>query len=152
MAEKRSAGTSGAWALGDQAIGVGRVADDQHLHVSGGVGVQCLTLGLEDGAVGLQQVSALHALGTRPGADQKRDVDSVEGLGRVIGDLNPAQQRKSAVVELHRCPLSRLDGLRDLQQRQAHRRVRAEHLTAGDAEQQCVTDLAGGAGDCDLHW
>ena len=45
----------------DQAVGVGRVADHQDPHVVGGAGGDRLALGLEDAAVGLEQVGALHA-------------------------------------------------------------------------------------------
>jgi hypothetical protein len=37
--------------------------------------------------------------------------------------------------------------VRHLQQLQDHGLVLAQHLAGGDAEQQGVTDLAGGAGD-----
>ena len=60
------------------------------------------------------------------------------------------QQREGAVVELHRRALGGFDRRRDLQQAQLDRRVGAEHLPAGDAEQQRVADLAGGAGNGDL--
>jgi hypothetical protein len=30
--------------------------------------------------------------------------------------------------------------------------VFAEHVAVGDAEQQSVTDLTGGAGDSNTHW
>ena len=56
------------------------------------------------------------------------------------------QQRKGAVVELHRRALGGLDGGRDLEQRQVNGGVGAEQLTAGDAEQDRVADLTGGAG------
>ena len=61
------------------------------------------------------------------------------------------QQREGAVVELHRGALGGLHRLRDLQQAQLDRGVGAEHLTAGDAEQQGVADLSGGARNGDLH-
>src|SRR3712207_7674215 len=44
----------------DQAVGVCRVADDQHLHVVGRAGVDRLPLRFEDAAVRLEQVGALH--------------------------------------------------------------------------------------------
>ena len=79
IAVNRSAGTSGACGLGDQRVGVGRVADHQHADVVRGARVDRLALRREDAAVGLEQVAALHALGPRAGADQQRDVDAVEG-------------------------------------------------------------------------
>ena len=50
-------------------------------------------------------------------------------------------------------PLSAFCGLldRDLEQLQDDRLVGAEHLAGGDAEQEGVADLAGGAGDRDAE-
>ena len=87
--------------LGDESVGVGRVADDQDLDVVGGVVVDGLALRLEDAAVGRQQVAALHARGAGAGADEQGDVGAVEGRVRVVGDVDAAQQREGAVVELH---------------------------------------------------
>ena len=70
---------------------------------------------------------------------------SKAGVG-VVGDVDPGQQREGTVVELHRRALRRLDGLGDLQQTQLDRRLGPEHRAAGDAEQQGVADLSGGAG------
>ena len=142
---------SGALRLRDQAVGVRRVADHQHLDVRGGVGVQRLPLGLEDAAVGLEQVAALHPLAAGPGADEQRHAGAVEGLVGVVVDVDPGQQREGAVVELHRGALGGLDRLRDLEQRQVDGGVGPEQLAAGDAEQQRVADLAGGAGDGDAY-
>ena len=134
----------------DQAVGVGRVANHQDLDVFGGAGVDRFALGLEDSAVGLEQVGSFHARPARPGADQQPDVGAGEGLLRVVGDVDPLQQREGAVVELHRRALGGFDRLRDLQQAQLDRRVGTEHLAAGDAEQERIADLAGGAGNGDL--
>ena len=80
----------------DQAVGVGRVADHQHLHVVGGDVVERLALDGEDLAVGAEQLGALHALGARPRADQQRDVDTVERVapGR-RGGRGPASSGKA---------------------------------------------------------
>ena len=59
------------------------------------------------------------------------------------------QQRERAVDQLHRGALDRLQRGGDLEQRQLDRRVGTEQLAAGDAEQDRVADLAGGAGDGD---
>ncbi len=58
-----------------------------------------------------------------------------------------------AVVQLHHHALERLLGLLvgNLQQLEDDGLVLAEHLAAGDAEQQAVADLAGGTGDGDAH-
>ena len=67
----------------------------------------------------------------------------------VVVDVDAGEQRERAVVELHRGALDRLERGRDLEQRQVHRRVGTEQLTAGDAKQERVADLAGGSGDGD---
>ena len=61
------------------------------------------------------------------------------------------EQRERAVVELHGDALQRLLDLvdRDLQQLQDDRLVLAERLAGGDAREDAVADLPGGAGDGD---
>jgi hypothetical protein len=108
--------------------------------------VKRLALRFEDAAVGLQQIRALHPLRPGSGADEDRDVHTVKRLGGIVVDVDAGQEGKRAVVELHRGSLGRLDSVGDLEQREAHGSVRAEQLPAGDAKQDCVADLAGGAG------
>ena len=145
-------GHVGGVGLRDEAVGVGRVADDQHLEIGGGVIVERLALRLEDPAVGLEQVAALHALGAGPRADEQGDVHPVERLGRVVVDVDPGEQREGAVVELHRRALGGLDRLGDLQQGQVDRGVGPQQVSAGDPEQERVADLAGGARHCNFDW
>jgi hypothetical protein len=130
----------------DQRVGVGRVADHQHAQVVGGTGVERLALRLEDLAVGLEQVGSLHPLRPRTRAHQQRHVHAVEGLHRVVVDLGRREQREGAVLQLERRPLGGLHGVGDLEQPQVDLLVRAEHLPGGDAKQQRVADLPGGAG------
>ena len=59
------------------------------LHVVGGAGGDRLALRLEDAAVGLEQVGALHALRARARAHEQAHVGAVEGLLRVVGDVDP---------------------------------------------------------------
>ncbi len=113
--------------------------------------VQRLALTGEDGAVGRQQVTALHALGAGTGADQQRHLGAVEGDRRVVADLDPGQQRERAVVQLHRDALGRTQRRGDLEQSQPDGGVRPEHRAAGDPEQEAVPDLAGGARHGDGH-
>src|ERR1700689_3835598 len=77
IAVNRLAGTSGGPRRGGGALGVGGVPATRALDVAGRVLVDGLALGPEDPAVGRQQVAALHARGTRPGADQQGDVGAV---------------------------------------------------------------------------
>src|SRR6202008_1681682 len=112
-----------------------RVADDQDLDVARRAGGDRLALWLEDAAVGLEQGGALPAGPGRPGADQETDVAALERGLRVVEDVDLSQQRKGAVVELHRGALGRLDRVGDLQQAELDWRVRAEHLAAGGGEE-----------------
>src|SRR5256885_13772479 len=57
------------------------------------------------------------------------------------------QQRERAVDELHRNTFERPHHLRDLKQAQVDRLVRAEQLSARDAEGEAVADLPGRAGN-----
>ena len=91
-----------AVAVGDQAVRVARVADDQDAHVLRGVGGQRLALADEDLAVDAEQVLALHALLAREGADEQGAVAAVERLVRVVGEDDVLQRREGAVVQLHR--------------------------------------------------
>ncbi len=63
----------------------------------------------------------------------------------------PFSSGERAVVELHGDTLEGLEGLLDrgFDQLEDHRLVGAKHGAGGDAEKQGVTNLAGGAGDCD---
>src|SRR5699024_10906182 len=80
------------------------------------------------------------------------DVRAVEALTRIVEDVDVGQQWERAVIQFHRGALRRLDRLRDLEQAQFHRDLGAEKLAGGDAEKQCVSDLAGRAGDRYVDW
>src|SRR4029077_4885287 len=136
----------------DQAVRVGWVADDQHLHPSGGALVQRAALDGEDLAVLAQQLGALHALGARGRADEQGDVDTVEGVVWIVVQVEPREQWKRAVDDLHRHALQRAHCGRYLQQPQVDRLVGAEQLPGGDAKYEAVTDLTGGAGDGYAYW
>jgi len=134
----------------DQRVGVGRVADHENMQIAGRVGVERLPLGLEDAAIGLQQVGALHPGTARASANQQGDVDAIEGDVWIVADVDARKQREGAVGQLHRRPLGGGERRRYLQQTERHRRVGAEHRPARDAKQDRVADLAGGAGDGDF--
>jgi hypothetical protein len=105
----------------------------------------------EDRAVGFEQILALHARSTRTRADQQRVVGVLEGDVRIIGRDHTVQGREGAVVEFHHHALQRGQCGGDFEQLQNDGLVGAEHVARGDAEQQCVTDLASSAGDCDAN-
>ncbi len=71
---------------------------------------------------------------------------SKASLGVVVRS-RPGEQREGAVDELHRDALERAHRLRDLEQAQVDGLLGPEQLAAGDAEDDAVADLAGGAGD-----
>src|SRR5207344_1878318 len=82
------------------------------------------------------------------GTDEQRVVDVAERHVRVVGLLDPGEEREGAVLELHGHALERVERGRDLEELEDHRLV-AEHGTTGDAEEEAVADLAGGSGDGD---
>src|SRR5256886_3454521 len=137
----------------DEAVGVRRVADDQHFHVSLGDLVERSALRRENPAVRLEQVLALHAGTARARADQQRDVDIAERDLRLGGGGYGLEKRNGAVVEVHTHALQRLLRLlvRDLEQLQDHRLVPPRHLAPGDADTQQGADIAGGAGHGDAY-
>src|SRR4029077_9170979 len=95
---------------------------------------------------------ALHALGARARADEQGDVDTVEGVVWIVVQVEPREQWKRAVDDLHRHALQRAHCGRYLQQPQVDRLVGAEQLPGGDAKYEAVTDLTGGAGDGYAYW
>ena len=76
---------------------------------------------------------------------------AVEGVVGVVVQVETREQRKGAVDQLHRHPLQRAHRRRYLQQAQVDRLLGAEQLAGGDAEDEAVADLAGGAGDGDSY-
>ena len=149
-AEKRSGRDVGGVVERDQGVGVGGVAGDADADVVGSDLVERLALGGEDRAVGRQQVAALHAGAAGTGADEQGEVDAVEDLLRVGTDLDAGEVRERAVVELHDDALEGLQRGLDLEQAELDGTVAGDGA-AGDAEEQAVADLAGGAGDGDLQ-
>ena len=136
----------------DQRIRVGRVADHEHAHVAARAARQRGALRREDRAVGGQQVAALHALLARHGADEQGVVGIAERDVGVVAADDAREQRECAVVQLHRDALERAQRGRDLEQLQDDGLIRSEELSARDAREEAVTDLAGGARDGDANW
>ena len=110
------------------------------------MGVQRLALRPEDRAIGREQILALHAGAARARADQQGVGAILERDIGVVGRHDALQQREGAIVELHHHAFQRLERGRDFQQVQDHRLVLAQHVAGGDAEEQGIADLAGGAG------
>jgi hypothetical protein len=133
----------------DHGVGVGRVADHDHLGVALGALVESLTLRTEDFGIGIEEVAALHALRARARADEEPGVDVAEGGLRVVGDDDVLQQRERAILELHHDALHGLLGLGQVEKLERDGGVLAVDVAVGDAEQERVADLAGRAGDGD---
>ena len=133
----------------DVGIGVGRIADHQHLDVSARGLIHRAALLGEDLRVLEQQILALHARSARTRTNQQCDIGVLEGFLRIGGTDHAGEQREGAVFEFHHAALQRSLGLfhRQFQHLQNDRLVLAEHFARGDAIQQRITDLAGSTGD-----
>jgi len=94
--------------LADESVGVGWVADNNCLAVTGGVVVDSLANIDEDLAVVLEEITTLHAWSTRLGADKEVIVDIFEGNVKVAGADDLIKKWEGAIVELS------LDTLEDL--------------------------------------
>ncbi len=151
IAVKRSAGTSGACDRAISALVLAGLPTTRTRMSSAAPALIASPCGLKMPPLASSRSPRSMPSVAGPGADEQRDVGAVERRTRVVGDVDAAQQRERAVVELHRGALGGPHGRRDLQQAQLDRRVRAEQLTRGDAEEQRVADLAGRAGDGDIH-
>src|SRR5690606_21482582 len=64
---------------------------------------------------------------------------------------DPSQRAEGAVLQLHVHAVERAHRLRQLDQMQDHRAIRAEHLAGGETKDEGIADLPGGAGDGDAN-
>jgi len=134
---------------GDHSVGVGGVSDDENLDVLVGVVVEGLTLSVEDLGVSLQQISSLHTLGTGLGSDEKGVISTLEGLVGIVGLDDSSEEGEGTIVQLHRHTLERFQGGCQLKKLEDDGLVLAQHLTAGNTEEERVTDLSRGTSDGD---
>ena len=116
--------------LANQSIGVGRVADDDGLLITGGVVVDGLANFDEDLAVILEQVSTLHAWATGLGTNQEVVVDVLEGSLEVACAHNFVKKRESTVVELSLDTLEHLLLVWQIQQVKNDPLILAEELAS----------------------
>ena len=101
--------------LGDQSIGIGRVAHDQDLDIAAGYLVHGCTLWAEYRPVGGQQIGAFHARAAGPCANQQRIIRTLERHFCIIGGDDVRQQGKCRVAKFHDNPLQRTERGRDFQ-------------------------------------
>ena len=118
----------GRVALGDQAVGIGRIADHENLDAARGMVVQGLALHREDRRVGFHQFAAFHARSARPRPDEERIVRTLEGGIRIVGGNDVLHQRERAVVDLHDHAVQGTHRGRNLQELKDHGLVRSQHL------------------------
>ena len=152
IANQRSSGISGAFDRAMRQLVLQGLPTTRTRTSDGGVFGDRPALRLEDAAVHVEQVPSLHArpcAGTEPTSSAHDDPSKA-----VLRSTWPRcrQQREGAVVELHTDALERLHGRLDLEQAKHDGLVVAEQLARGDAEEERVADLAGGAGNRDVDW
>ena len=136
----------------DHGVGVGRVTDDEYLHVPLGRAAQRLALRLENATICREQVGALHARLARHRTNKNRDVGVAECHVRIVGAGDRIEQREGAVVELHLDTFERTEGRRDLKQLQRNGSIRAEHGARCNTEEEAVADLACSSGNGNTNW
>lgn len=121
---------------GDEAIGVARVADDEHADIAGGVFLDSLALADENFSVDAQQILALHAGLTRHAADEQRPVHAAKAFVEIRGGDDALEQRERAVLEFHDHAVERFQRRLDLDEMKNDGLRGAEHRAGRDAEQE----------------
>ena len=150
IAVKRSAGTPSAWRCAISALVLAGLPTTSTLMSSAAPAAIASPCGLK-----IAPLASSRSARSMPFVRGRAPTSSamfvaVEGGLRVVEDVDAGEQRERAVEELERRALGGLHRLRDLQQVEVDRLVRAEQVAGGDPEEQRVADLAGGAGDGDL--
>jgi hypothetical protein len=135
----------------DEAIGVAGIANDENADVLRRVLLDGLALAGEDFAVDAEEVFALHALLSRNAADEQSPVHTAKAFVKISGGNDAFKEGESAIIEFHNDTAESRKGGFDFDEMQDDGLVGTEHGTGGDAEEEGVTDLAGGAGDGDSN-
>jgi hypothetical protein len=97
----------------------------------------------------LASFPAFHAFAAWTRTDQQRDLGILESDFRIIGDDDLLKQLEGAILQFHHHAAQHGLRLWQIQQLQDDRLLAPQHVAIGDAEQDGVADLAGGAGDGD---
>ena len=113
----------------DQGVGVGWVADNDSLAVTGGIVVDGLAHIDEDSTVILEEVGTLHARATGLGTDEEVVVDIPEGGAQIARDHDFVEEWESAIVKLSLDTLEDLLLERQIEQVQDDTLVLAQELT-----------------------
>ena len=136
---------------GDEGVGVGRVADDEHPDVGAALSESALPWAVK--MAPLASSRSLRSMpllrGRAPTSRAMLTSPNASWASSLMYDLT--QQREGAVVELHDDAPQGPQGRGDLEELQDDRLIGSEQGAAGDPEQQVVADLAGGAGDGDTN-
>jgi hypothetical protein len=103
----------------------------------------------ENFPIDTEQVFALHASLARHGPDEQRPVHALETLVKIGSWHEALEQWERAIIQLHADAVEGGHGffVGDFDEMEDDRLVGAERRAGGDAEQEGITDLAGGAGD-----
>ena len=125
----------------DQTVCIGRVADDENVHVRRRMVVNGAPLLGEDLAVDAEEIGTLHIGFARNSADEQRPVDLIHRLVDVGAVAHALEQRERAVIQLHDDSAQRPERRFQLQQLQLEFRLGAEHLTRRYAKEQRIADL-----------
>src|SRR5437899_1823053 len=105
----------------------------------------------ENLAVDPEQIFPLHAGLARNTSDQQRPINIAKAFIEICSGHYRLKQRKGAIVQFHYDAIQRAERVRNFDQMEYERLVRPEHLSRGDAEQKCVTNLPSGASHGDLN-
>ena len=150
MANKRSSGTSGAWARAMRQLVLHGLPTTSTRTSEAAWAAMASPWGLKMPPLmvsrSLRSMPALRGIDPTSSA---HDVPSKAVFGSEVGSM-PARSGKAQSSSSMTTPCERAHGRLDLEQAQHDRLVGAEHLARGDPEEQRVADLPGGAGDGDV--
>lgn len=135
--------------LADESVGVGGVADDDGLGITGAVVIDGFANIDEDCTVILEEITSLHTLATRLGTNKEVVVDILEGSCEITSDDDLIEEGEGAVMELSLNTLKDLLLEGKIEKVENDTLVLSQKFTRGNSENDGVSDLAGGARDED---
>ena len=134
---------------GDEAVRVAGVSDNDDADIFRGGLLDRLAGAGEDRAVDADEVAALHAFLAGDAADAEDPVAVAEGFFEVVAAdlLDAGESVEGAVLEFHLNAVERLQDGRNFDEVDDDGLIGSEDLAAGKAERECITNVAGRAGD-----